>query len=433
MKPKKTHRKTSNLSSACLLLAGLSFLFVGCPSLNFPNPNAPILEDIPIQSLATGIEAGMRTDYAIYLRVVSVVGREAYYFEPADPRYTGELLFGIPDPGGFLLNRPWRGRYQVVRNCNFLLEKSNSELSGSQKSGTDGFAKTIMAYQLLLNLNYLDDNGIQLDFSGTLKPFASKSESFAFIENLLDEAYSDLGQGGAAFPFQLSGGFTGFDTPSEFAKFNKALRARVAAYQAKWDDVLGALGDSFLDPSGALDMGVYHAYGTGLGDQLNDIFEPPTADFIQLMAHKSFETDAETGDDRFATKVLKRSSSTTFDNLTTDLAVTVTRTSTDPLPIIRNEELILLRAEANIGLGFLANAQDDINIVRTAAGLPDIDINSPPQGTALDQLLYERRYSLFLEGHRWVDMRRYGKLGELPIDRPSTDVVLDKMPRPESE
>jgi len=291
-----------------------------------------------------------------------------------------------------------------------------------------------MAYELLLNLNYLDDNGIQLDFSGTLRTgFASKSESFAFIENLLDEGNSDLGQAGNSFPFQLSSGFSGFDTPSGFAKFNRALRARVAAYQAKWNDVLSALGGSFLDPAGAMDLGVYHAYGTGLGDQLNEIFEPPTADFIQLMAHQSFETDAETGDDRFASKVFKRSSSTTFDNLTTDLAVTITRTSTDPLPIIRNEELILLHAEASIGLGLLSEAQDDINTVRVAAGLQDIDINNPPHGTAVDQLLYEKRYSLFMEGHRWVDMRRYGKLNELPIDRPSTDVVLDKMPVPESE
>ncbi len=136
---------------------------------------------------------------------------------------------------------------------------------------------------------------------------------------------------------------------------------------------------------------------------------------------------------RFSSKSLERSESTTFDNLTTDLAVTITRTSTDAIPIIRNEELILLRAEANIGLGMLAEAQDDINVVRSAAGLPDIDINNPPQGSALDQLLYEKRYSLFLEGHRWVDMRRYGKLNELPIDRPATDVILDQMPIPEPE
>jgi hypothetical protein len=47
-------------------------------------------------------------------------------------------------------------------------------------------------------------------------------------------------------------------------------------------------------------------------------------------------------------------------------------------------------------------------------------------------MLYQRRYSLFYEGHRWVDMRRYDKLGELPIDR-SGDKVWTAMPIPQTE
>ena len=99
------------------------------------------------------------------------------------------------------------------------------------------------------------------------------------------------------------------------------------------------------------------------------------------------------------------------------------------MPIIRNEELILLRAEANIGLGNLAAAQVDVNVVRAAAGLGPVVLTA---SNALTQLLYEKRYSLFMEGHRWVDMRRYGRLSQLPRDR-SGDVILDKMPKPETE
>ena len=96
----------------------------------------------------------------------------------------------------------------------------------------------------------------------------------------------------------------------------------------------------------------------------------------------------------------------------------ITTSSTDRLAIIRNEELILLRAEANIGLGNLA-----------AAGLGPVVLTA---SNALTQLLYEKRYSLFMEGHRWVDMRRYGRLSQLPRDR-FGDVILDKMPKPETE
>ncbi|HSM17091.1 MAG TPA: hypothetical protein VK845_08885, partial [Gemmatimonadales bacterium] len=51
----------------------------------------------------------------------------------------------------------------------------------------------------------------------------------------------------------------------------------------------------------------------------------------------------------------------------------------------------------------------------------------------LDELLYNKRYSLLFEGgHRWIDLRRYGKLGELPRDLP-THTVFDRYPFPIAE
>ncbi len=425
-----SQKAARRLAKAGIALALL--LTVGCGTLDIANPNAPIVEDATIQSLVTGTEAGMRLEMGIYLRVVGILGREVYYFEPADPRYTGELLFGTVDPGGFLLNRPWSARYRTIANCNFLLEKAQA-LSGEEKAGVEGFAKTVIAYQLLLNLNYLDENGIKLDFTGDLDAgFASKADAFATIETLLDEAHASLGSAGAAFPFKLTDGFAdgGFDTPAGFAKFNRAIRARVAVYQGKYNDALTALGASFVDPGASLDLGVYHLYGTGLGDQTNPIFENPDAPFVKLMAHPTFAADAEAGDARFSNKVRVRAEATTFDNLTSNLGVTLATSSTSPLPVIRNEELLLLRAEANIGLGNYAAAEADINVVRAAAGLGNVTLTAD---NALTQLLHEKRYSLFGEGHRWIDMRRYGKLGELPIDRPATDNIIDKLPRPETE
>ncbi len=178
-----------------------------------------------------------------------------------------------------------------------------------------------------------------------------------------------------------------------------------------------------------MNLGVYHVYGTGLGGQGNEVFESPTAPFVTWMAHASFETDAEVNDNRYATKVFKRAGATTFDNLTSRLAVAVTKSSTDRLPIIRNEELILLRPEANIGLGNLASAQADLYVVRAAARLSPVVLTS---ANALDRLLSEKRYSLFLEGHRWVHMRRYNRLAQLPKDR-TGDSVPSKLPKPETE
>ena len=411
--------------------------FIGCGELGFDNPNAPtieIAEDIPLQNFVTGAEAGMRVELWIYLRDVSIIGREAYYFEPADPRYTGELMNNRLDPGGFLVTRPWISRYNVISNTETLLNIKAPQLIGAdladEKAGLEGFAKTIQAYQLLLTLNLHNENGIQLDFKGELTPINSKAESFTAITNLLDEADTDLGNGGDAFIFELSSGFEGFDAPATFAQFNRALRARVAVYMGEYATALTALENSFIDETGELNLGVYHVYSSGLGDLSNNMFESPTADVIKLMGHPTFETDAESGDSRFAAKVIKRPTSATFDNLSTDLGITVFSSSIDAVSIIRNEELILLRAEANIGLGNYPAAELDINVIRAAAGLadsPTLDATN-----ALDILLHEKRYSLFLEGHRWIDMRRYGKTADLPIDRAGDEMVIN-FPIPETE
>lgn len=430
----KLSKQSRTQSWVVSLLVMSVFGFIGCETLDFSNPNSPDIGNASMQQIVTGAESNMRLGLNRYLQVTEIIGRNTYFIEPSDPRFTTELLAGPIDAGGFLAVTPWTRRYQVVFNCNQLLTRAEG-LSGAERAGVEGFAKTIRAYQLLLMLNYLDTEGIRTNFDGDVtKPFTTKEEAFNFIENDLNEANTALGTAGSSFSFSLSAGFDGFDTPAGFAQFNRALAARVAVYRGKFNESLTALGQSFLDPTGDLDLGVYHVYSSSAGDVLNPIFEIPTAAVINYYGHPSFETDAQTNaagtvDSRFSSKVIKR---TPFinDNLTSDLGVTVAKGSTDPWPVIRNEELILLRAEANIGLGQFGDAESDMNIVRTAAGL---DAYTGTDATnALDRLLYEKRYSLYGEGHRWVDMRRYGRLGDLPLDRPG-DVVITNMVPPEDE
>ncbi|MFQ5640935.1 MAG: RagB/SusD family nutrient uptake outer membrane protein, partial [bacterium] len=235
-----------------------------------------------------------------------------------------------------------------------------------------------------------------------------------------------------SFSFKLSGGFAGFDTPATFRQFNRALAARVAVYRGNFNDALTALQASFLDAGGDLNLGVFHIYSTAAGDEISPVFEISSATFVKLHAHQSFEADAEAGDLRFSSKTFKRVPADIFDSLTSDLAAVLAETNVSPYPIIRNEELILLRAEANVGAGNFAAAEADMNIVRAAAGLAAYPAGSTTASNGLDRVLHEKRYSLFGEGHRWIDMRRYGRLGQLPIDRPG-DTVLTRMVVPLAE
>ena len=395
-------------------------LWFGCEDLEFPDPNAPSTDVATVQTLVTGAEAGMRSSYGLYLREVSSVGRETYYLEPADPRYTGELLRGPLDPGGFLVYSPWAARYSVIANCRILMTQFADD------AGASGFAKTIEAYQLSLVLSMQNENGCKIaPYNGLESDFVSKAAGWTEVAALLDGGYADLNSAGSSFSFTLSGGFSGFDTPATFAKFNRALRARVAVYMDDWSVALTALDNSFMNDAGDMSHGVYHVYSSGQGDQSNGMYANPTGSFVRLMAHPSYETDAEAGDPRFSSKVIERDTEITYDGLTSDLAPTMWAGDYDPVSIIRKEELVLLKAEATIG-GGSGDGLTEINAVRAEHGL------DPVTEGGLTRLLHEKRYSLFLEGHRWVDMRHYGLTADLPLDRDGDEVFIS-YPKPETE
>jgi hypothetical protein len=101
------------------------------------------------------------------------------------------------------------------------------------------------------------------------------------------------------------------------------------------------------------------------------------------------------------------------------------------MAIIRNEELILIYAEANIQMNNFPEAVTALNEIRSKHNLPDYS-GALTQNALINEMLYERRYSLFFEGHRWIDVRRYNLLNTLPLDRPA-DNVWGQFPLPVSE
>ncbi|NGP77689.1 RagB/SusD family nutrient uptake outer membrane protein [Balneolaceae bacterium YR4-1] len=399
-----------------------------------------------VNTLVTGTESGLRTDLRIYHINTGMIGREMYRFLAAEPRNTGDLLGkgnSELDAGSFYTTRPWAAFYTNIRNANILIQSVNTiqgdALSDAEKNGVYGFANTIKGYQYLMALTMQNENGIRLQNETDLQQTGavlSKDDAYAEIAALLDDAATDLQNAGAAFSFSLSSGFAGFDTPPGFLQFNRALRARVAAYRGNFDTVLSALDDSFIDETADLGLGVYHVYSTATNDQLNPVFADPNAGSgDSWVAHPSWVADAEAGDERVDNKVVLRDEEASLDGLSSNYGLFVYQSQTAPFPMIRNAELILLRAEAlaqRNNAGDLDDAEDDINVIRDAAGLSDFDRGLGGQDAVIDEMLRQRRYELFFEGHRWIDMRRYDRLDQLPIDR-AGDNVWESFPIPENE
>lgn len=100
--------------------------------------------------------------------------------------------------------------------------------------------------------------------------------------------------------------------------------------------------------------------------------------------------------------------------------------------LLRLAEQYLIRAEARAKLNNLSGSLADINAIRNRAGLPDTTFND--QASALGVIELERRKELFVEGHRWFDLKRTGNadavLGSVKAGWQSTDVLL---PIPEVE
>ena len=418
-----------------------SAFFLSACKKDYGNLNSPTIEKFSINASASelnnivsGTESGMRNSIAFYLDDVGTIGREGYRFSGSEPRYVTDLLGAnnaTLSNSNFYITTPWAARYRVVKNCNTLIQSAtnSSLISVSSKNGYIGFARTMMAYQLLLNLNLTYTNGIRInvadpDQKGLLVTYDA---GLAAISSLLDSANTDLSNATVTFPLA---GFNGFDDAAGLAKVNRALAARVAAYSNQWPAVLTALSASFFDLSNDLHLGVNHVFATGSGDQLNPMYIPQNQNGEVRAAHPSFAADIITGDDRIS-KATKRITTASLNNLSSDRDVWVYTSGTAPIPIIRNEELILLYAEAKIATSAFSDAVVALNIIRTTHGLNTYS-GALTKDALITEMLYQRRYSLFYEGHRWIDMRRYNKLSDLPIDRVNDD-VWQLFPLPVSE
>ena len=198
------------------------------------------------------------------------------------------------------------------------------------------------------------------------------------------------------------------------------------------------LGESFLSTSSgsaaALATGAYHVYSTTSGDALNPLFDAaPRA----LVAVPSLLTDAQRRADgsvdlRASSKALVTSVNVTTQGVSSNVKITAYASNVAPVPIIKNEELILLRAEAYAVLGNRALALQDIDFIRVNSG-GLAPLGAAYTGDLIDEILYNRRYSLFDEyGHRWVDLRRYGRLATLERALP-THKIFPLVPIPIDE
>ena len=96
-----------------------------------------------------------------------------------------------------------------------------------------------------------------------------------------------------------------------------------------------------------------------------------------------------------------------------DSEATTEYTSRQNWHIIRLADVYLMRAEANAEISSNpAAANDDINTLRNRVGMSEVDYSSFIMTSFREELLKERAVELYMEGHRFFDLTRFGVYDE---------------------
>jgi len=467
---------TTKLMAAGLLAAALAV--ASCTDFfNVPNTDQPNQEDLltaptraKLSAAATGIFASARGDIQGQIWRIGSLGREGINLSGNNQPDYQEPYFLAALTGNFG-GALWLGRYSAIRGVNIYLTAldrvGSGDVSDAEKAASRGMANTIKALAFLYLIETRDSLGAAVDVDVSITaspaPFVTKDSVYGYALHLLDSARADLVRADSTpFPFPLPPGFAGtalnaedFSLPVSFLKFNRALAAKAEVLRATaagcgvpcYTAALAALSASFVTNNpGDFAKGAYFDFSNAAGDVANGLSEPLNG--VTYFAHPSDSVDAQLQpagqpDQRVIDKIVAAQDTQVLGGISIigqqKFTMYFTGGAADParpIPVIRDEELVLLRAEAEWFTGAKAPALTDINLVRQNAGglAPTTLIIASPDSDFVKELLYNRRYSLLWEqGTRWIDARRFHRLGDIPKQPPVGGNVAPVMPIPDPE
>jgi starch-binding outer membrane protein, SusD/RagB family len=455
------------IAAALLALAGCNF--------DILNTNQPTQDDlvnnptkIKLSAAATGLFASARGGIQGFIWRVGSMGREGINLSGNNQPDFQEPYFGPVQAGGSFGGTQYLDRYAHIRSANIYLDAIDKtpDLTAEEKAASKGMGKTLKALAFTYVIETRAQLGSPVDVdrpaNAAPAPFVTEDSVWGYIIGLLNDAQTDLTAAGSVdFPFPVPPGLAAFNTPATFLQFNRALAAKAYVFRATAQNGCGgtpatcyaaaltALGASFLSTAPAdFQSGAYFDFSNAPGDATNGLSEPLNAlSFYALQDNRS-DAQLQTGGVLLDKRVLDKTVAATDTNIglfgsipiagELKFAVFFTNGEADEnhgIPIIKDEELILLRAEASWFGGNKAQALTDLDLVRqNSGGLPATSLTTGSADSAfVTELLYNRRFSLLWEqGARWIDARRWGRLADIPADVPLGNVA-PYMPIPLTE
>lgn len=479
-----------NRSHAIALITAFTALVgaVGCNDQDVPFLTAPTaIPNTPVgmKNGVTGLFSGTRSDMGGYIGLMSGFARQAAVFTNTEPRPVQYNTGFSPMPNTW--TPVWANEYTDILQAHNLLAKIPQVVPAyttAQAAALTGVIQTLEAYNYMIVEEVHDTLGAAIlgTNGGTTPPpaFCNK-DMWQYIIALLDSANAQLNAAGAvAAPITWPSGFGGVNGSSgpstakgSFASFNRALAGKAnfelayaiaraaggasvptptttgAPDQAALTRADSAMNASALFSPGSLGpnpvggwvqdgFSVFHDYSGTSGDEIN----PMNANYTTFVMLKSLIDQIDTTTDlRWKAKFGPMAAQylpiqqPTYNSIAVPFFYTPYSSPGSFIPIVRNEELTLVEAEIQIGMGNYSNALNLINDVRTlVAGQPAYTF-SADYITTRDTLLKEIDISTANEagGDRMIAIRNYGMVAVVDTDWAPHDAQTSIDPIPFAE
>lgn len=407
------------IRSALLLLP----VFAGFSCKKFVEidpPRTELLKPVVFTSDATA-NAAMIGVYSELRSTVANSGGSVTYLSTFS---SDELLYygGHPDieqfndndliPENFFNLQLWSVMYKIVYSVNSIIEgiSASTAVSAELKVQLEGEAKFIRAFNYYYLVNLFGDVPLitSTDYrANTTMPRTS-------IQQVYQQIITDLTEAETLLPDNYNFASNERVRVNKFAA--KALLARVYLFTGDWvkaeskaTEVIGNvalyslesdLSKVFLRNSSEA---IFQIWSSIIPSDVGAFYErddPPT----NCAFRPEFISNFETNDNR-PTAWISYRGVYGYPAKYKQIDVPAGALPDEYSIVLRLAEQYLIRAEARAKQSKIMEAQGDINVIRTRAGLPNTSAND--QSSLLAAIEQERRSELFTEwGHRWLDLKR---------------------------
>lgn len=347
------------------------------------------------------------------------------------------------NPGNTLNLSLWSSAYNIIYLTNALLEgiEGSDSISADVRSRLEGEAKFVRAFTYFYLVNLYGDVPLILSTDFRQNEVASRTSEKVIYQQIISDLQTSLNSLGEEY---LNGERTTVTRLSAVA-----LLARVYLYLEDWQlaeefssqiidqqgkyELLENINDVFLANSKEAIWQISPIGRGNISTHTNEgnvfIIHPVFSFFASVKLNENLVQNFDPEDKRLFNWIGNNSSLNAFYSHKYKLWNSSEQPIIEYSMVLRLAEQYLIRAEAYAAQGKIPEAIADINVIRTRAGLDPIPETVELEGAELLNLIMEeRRRELFAEwGHRWLDLSRIGKAGEIfEKDNPSwqpTDIL----------